>query len=269
MVGLDILDWPADRTLALSGSPTGLRLPLSLRNASPDVLRLAEASLSEVRLGGKGPPLRLDPVAVGLNVAGDGVAHAQLRLRLDPATPPGRYEGKVRFGELTRTIAIEVLAEPKLAIRPQPLVVDAAAGLEQQVQVSLENRGNVALTIDLAGDYPVGEEVPIAPGQPTGGGSTEDRLAALFDRIIGRNATPPLTPFGTAKLSQPGGPLSLAPGGTSVVAVALTLPEALSPTARYHLFAPLYAADLHILIVTAAKSAAPPRTPRRTRGAVA
>ena len=81
--------------------------------------------------------------------------------------------------------------------------------------------------------------------------------------------TKPWTAHETGDLSQPSGPQVLAPGEKRVIAVEVALPEALSPTARYHLFAPLYAADLHIVIVTAAKSAAPPRTPRRTRGAVA
>jgi hypothetical protein len=268
MGALDLLDWPADRTVALSGPAAGLRLPLTLHNASPDVLHLSNASLSEVRRVGGGPPLRLDPVPIGMNLAGDGVTRTQLSLRLDPATPPGRYEGKLKLGELTRTVAIEVLAETRLAIRPAPVVVDAGAGAAHRLDASFENRGNIPLTIDLAGSYPLGEEVPIAP-KPADAGTTEERLAALLDLLIGRETALTLTAFGTAELSQPGGPQILAPGDTRIIAVELALPEALSPTARYHLFAPLYAADLHIVIVTAAKSPAPPRTPRRTRGAVA
>jgi hypothetical protein len=269
MGALDLLDWPADRTVALSGSAAGLSLPITLRNASPDVLHLANASLSEVRRVGGGPPLRQDPVPIGMNLAGDGVTRTQLRLRLDPATPPGRYEGKLKLGELTRTVAIEVLAESKLAVRPAPVVVDVSASPAHRFDATFENRGNIPLTIDLAGAYPLGEEVPIAPKPADAGGTTEDRLAALLDLLIGRETAPTLTPFGTGDLSQPGGPQVLAPGEKRVIAVEVALPEALSPTARYHLFAPLYAADLHIVIVTAAKSAAPPRTPRRTRGAVA
>jgi hypothetical protein len=266
---LDLVDWPADRTLALSGSAAGLRLPLTLRNAGSGVQPMGDVSLSEVRLAGGGPPLRLEPLYTGLNLAADGVTRTQLRLRLDPTTPPGRYEGQVKVGELTRTVAIEVLAETKLAIRPAPVVVDAAAGSTQRFDASFENRGNVALTIDLAGHYPLGEEVPIAPRPADAGGATEDRLAALLDTLIGRETAPKLTTFGTADLSQPGGPQALAPGETRVIPVQLTLHNPQSPTARYHLFVPLYAADLHIVIVTAAKSAAPPRAARRSKGAAA
>jgi len=265
---LELVDWPADKTLALSGSATGLKLPLSLRSAGPGVQSLAELSLAEVRLGGRGAPLRLQPVPVGLNLAGEGVTRARLRLRLDPATPPGRYQGKVKVGDLTRTVAIEVLAEARLAIQPAPVVLDAGAGASQQFNAAFENLGNVSLTLDLTGRYPLGEEIPIASDAADTVGSTGDQLASLLDRLSGRGSVPPLKSFGTAELGQPAGRQVLAPGETRVVAVELTLPTPLSPTARYHLMAPLYAADLHIVIVTAAKSA-PPSPRRRTRGAAA
>ena len=266
---LDLVDWPADRTLALSGSAAGLKLPLALRNGGAGMHAMGEVSLSDVRRVGGGPPLRLDPVPTGLNLPGGGVTRAQLRLRLDSATPPGRYEGKIKVGGLTRSVAIEVLAETKLAVRPAPVVVDAGASPTHRFDVSFENRGNVPLTIDLAGDYPLGEEVPIASKPADAGGATEDRLAALLDTLIGRETAPKLKPFGTAGLKQPGGRQALGPAETRVISVELRLPDGLSTTARYHIFAPLYAADLHIVIVTAAKSAALPRAARRTKGAAA
>jgi hypothetical protein len=264
---LELVDWPPDRTLALSGTAAGLRLPLILRNARAGVHAMGELSLSDVRRVGGGPPLRLEPLPTGLNLAADSVTRTQIRLRLDPATAPGRYEGSLRVGELTRTVAIDVLAEAKLTIRPAPVVIDAGSARTHRFEVSFENRGNVPLTIDLAGDYPLGEEVAIAR-EPAGAGA-EDRLGALLDTLIGRETAPKLTPFGTAGLKQPGGRQELPPAQALVASVELTLPEGLAPTARYHLFAPVYAADLHLVIVTAAKSAAPPRAARRTKGAAA
>jgi hypothetical protein len=269
MPGLDLVDWPADKTLALSGSAADLKLPLVVRHGGVGVRPMGEVSFSDVRLVGGGPPLRLEPLPMGLNLAGDGVTRTQLRLHLDSATPPGRYEGKVRLGELTRTVSIEVLPETKLVVRPAPVVVDAGARATHRFDVAFENRGNIPLTIDLAGDYALGEEIPIAPKPVKAGGSTEDRLAALLDTLIGREAAPNLKPFGTAGLKQPDGQQVLTPGENRVIAVELTLPSGLSPTARYHLFAPLYAADLHLVIVTAAKSVAPRRAARRSKGAAA
>jgi hypothetical protein len=266
---LDLVDWPSDRTLALSGPADALRLPLTLRNPAAGVRSLSEISLSDLRLVGGGPPLRLDPVPVGLHVVGGGMISARLRLRLPPSTPPGRYEGKIQIGELTRAVAIEVVAETKLGVRPAPVVVDAGSGQTHRFAGSFENRGNVGLTLDLSGTYPLGEEVRVAPKAADDGRATEDRLGALLDRLTGRGETPILVPFGSAELRQPGGPLALAPGETRVVSLELALPGSLSATARYHLYAPVYATDLHVVIVTAAKSATPPRAPRRAKGAVA
>jgi hypothetical protein len=266
---LDLVDWPADRTLALSGSAGALRIPLTLRNDSAELAHLTGASLADVRLAGGGPPLNLDPVPVAIRVAAKGVGRAQLRLRLDPATPPGRYEGQLRLGDLVRPLAIDVLPSVKLNIRPAPLIVDAAQGLAPVVAVSFENRGNVPLTVDVSGRYPLAEEAPVAPDRLDSASQGDNPLAVIFDKVIGRDPTPVLIPFGVLEMAMLGGPTELAPGSAFVATVALTLPANLSPTARYHTFAPVYAADLHIVVVTAAKSPVMARSARKSTGASA
>jgi hypothetical protein len=269
MGALDLVDWPADRTLALSGAAGSLRLPLTLRNTSAEALHLGEVSFAEVRLAGKGAPLKTDPVPVQVSLTGDGITRTQLRLRLDPATPPGRYEGQVRLGELTRTIAIDVLPDLRLQIRPDPLVIDVSAGLRPTAGIAVENRGNVALVIDLAGAYPLAREVPVAPDRLETAAETGNSLGAIFDLLTARRPAPALVPFGEVTISMPGGPERLLPGETRTIALALVLPEGLAPSARYHAFPPLYAEEAHLVVVTAAKppppKASPPTTPR-TRG---
>jgi hypothetical protein len=269
MGALNLVGWPADRTLSLSGSASALRIPFALRNSSAQPVRLEEASLAKVLLAGDGAPLRLEPVPIQVSLAGNGVTRTTLRLRLDPATPPGRYEGEVRLAGLARTVSIDVLPEVKLDVRPSPLLVDAAAGREQSFTVGFENRGNVPLTIHLAGVYPLGEEIPIAPERIEEVGAADNPLAAIFDRVIGRPPAPALVPFGAVELSMPGGPEHLQPGEARAVQVTAKLPKTLSPIARYHLFAPLYAADLHIVVVTAAKPPITAKPAPRTKGAAA
>jgi hypothetical protein len=268
MGALDLVDWPADRTLALSGSAGGLKIPLALRNTSDEPLNISEATLIEVHQVGTAAPLRAEPLPLQLNLAASAVARTHLRLRLDAGAAPGRYEGRLELAGLSRQLAFDILPQVKLSVRPDPVVVDAAAGRRQDLAVGLENQGNLPLTIDLAGTYPVGEEIAIAPNRLDETDPGEQPLAALFDRVIGRIPSPVLAPFGAAKLAMPDGAHVLNPGETVTARVSIELPERLSPTARYHLFAPLYAADLHIIIVTAAKSPSP-ATPARRTGAKA
>jgi hypothetical protein len=256
MSGLDLVDWPSDRTLAVSGPAASLRIPLVLRNASAEPARVAEASLAEVRLAGSGPPLCAEPAPMHLVVGGHDVVRTQLRLRLDPATPPGRYEGEVKLGDLARAVTIEVLPDARLEIRPPAVVVDAALGREQVVTSAFENRGNVPLTLDVRGTYPLAVELPTAPDrlEATDAGAP---LAAVLDRLVGREPRPALAPFGDLELAMPGGPAQLDPGRALACELAVRLPAGLSASARYHAFAPVYASDLHIIVVTAAKPGKP------------
>jgi hypothetical protein len=98
-------------------------------------------------------------------------------------------------------------------------------------------------------------------------GQSDNPLAAIFDKLIGRDPVPVLIPFGVLEMAMPGGPQPLEPGATYVAAVALKLPANLSPSARYHTFAPVYASDLHIVVVTAVKS--PALLTRKNTGAPA
>lgn len=265
MAGLDLVDWPAERTLTVAGSPRTFQFPVTLRDPAGGRTPVVEASFADMRPVGGGAPIRIAPAPVLLRFAGGGEASGRVRLRLDPATPPGRYEGRMRLGDISRTVAIDVLPEPKLDVRPAPLVVDAASGRKQRLLVGLDNRGNVPLTIDLNGAYPLAEEAPVAPDKLDAAGP----LADVFDRLLGRNQAPTLIPFdGTLGLALPDGAERLDPGATRTLSVSLALPATLSPTARYHAFAPVYGSDLHIVIITAAK---PPTSGRsaKTRGTAA
>jgi hypothetical protein len=267
MRALDLVDWPADRTLAISGRAGSLRLAFTLRNSSARSVSVAEASLANVRLAATGAPLRVEPVPVGLVVAAGGATGARIRLRLDRSTPPGRYLGEVKFAGFTRPVEIEVVQEIDLAIRPAPLVVDAALGARQRLAVSFENRGNAPLTIDLTGRYPLGLEAPVGGERLEPSADGVDRLSRIVDQMLGLAPRPALIEVGGVDLSMPGGPARLEPGATLTTDVEIALPEGLAPVARHHVFAPVYAADLHIVIVTAAKQLAPARRVRRSKGA--
>lgn len=259
MAALELEDWPEGRPLALAGSAASLRLPLALRNASSVTQHVAEASLAKVVRTGGGPALRGAPVPVLMNLAGDSVTRTRLRLMLDPATPPGRYEGELALGDLRRPLVIDILPELKLEIRPAPVMVDAALGAGQAFKAAVENQGNVPLTIDAAGAYPLGEEVVVPPGDDSP--PLHLGLPSPFEA-----ERPNLVRAGVVDLRQPGGARRLAPGETQVLTLEISLPDDLKPGARYHAFVPLYANDLHLVIVTATKPVAAPPVRAPSRG---
>lgn len=265
MAGLDLVDWPAERTLTVAGSPRTFQFPIILRDLAGGQTPIVEATFADMRPVGGGAPIRIAPAPVQLRFAGGGDASGRVRLRLDPGTPPGRYVGRMRVGDVSRSVAIDVLPEPRLDVRPAPLIVDAAAGREQRMIVALDNRGNVPLTIDLSGAYPLAEEAPVAPDKLDAAGP----LATMFDRLLDRAQAPTLIPFdGTLELAMPDGAEKLDPGASLTLSISLALPPTLSPTARYHAFAPVYDSDLHVMIITAAKPPLPHRSAKR-KGAAA
>ncbi|WGM40656.1 hypothetical protein [Caulobacter sp. NIBR1757] len=257
MSKVDLVDWPAGEVLALSGSASSLKIPVTVHNASAKTVRIADASLVEVRSEASGLSLRLEPAPFQMIVGPRATSSTQLRLRLDPLTPPGHYRGEIKVGDLVRPVEIDVLERTALSIRPAPLLVDASLGRRQTLMVAFENRGNTPLTLDLVGSYPLGEEVPLSPQRLEHPSEGADALGQIFNRALGLVETPSLAEVGRIDLDMPNGPTRLEVGALRTEPLTVTLPDELSPVARYHVFAPVYGTDLHLVIVTAAKPGLP------------
>jgi hypothetical protein len=259
MAAIDLVDWPTDRPLRVSGAPSSLRAPFASRTAADHAQPPPQASLIGLK----------DSSGGEIAARSIGVMRGQIRLRLDATTPPGRYEGGVEIAGVERPIVIDVVETIDVAIRPAPVVIDLAIGPQHMITVAIENRGNVPLTIDLAGDYPLGEEIAIFPERiEREEGDALQRLADLFARTIGTRAQRAMREGGTITLSMPDGAVRIDPGATKTVTVGVTLPEGLSPGGRYRAFIPVYTADLELVAVTATKQPPQEQRPRtRKRGA--
>jgi len=266
MAVLDLVDWPAERTLRVAGSPSSLRVPITLANASETMLVGATPELVELK-NAAGQTLPVQSVGSLPAVAAGAVAPSRLRVRLDPSTPPGRYEGRIVVAGVTRALQIDIVETVALALHPAPLVIDLAAGRSQRTAISVENRGNVALTVDLGGNYPLGEELPLRGGAdiPAERAEGVEKLLALLHPAAPRAL--PLREVGTISLAMPNGPARIEPGAAATVPLDLTLADGLAPTARYRAFIPLYDQDLAIILVTAAKSTSPaPKARAQAKG---
>ena len=260
-----LLDWPADLPLRVSGPPGSFRFPVSM-TAMPT----ADHPVALVDVcADTGAALKPRSLTLGLGpVAGDP-AKGTARLRLEPGTPPGTYAGHVKIGNVTRPIEINVIEQVKLSIRPAPLVFDCASGLSRTFAVTFENKGNVALTIDLSGDYPLGLELPVTSSQASDGAASGlEQLTELFSGLLGTRGRPALREVGMINLAMPEGALGLDPGSSQTALVRVTVPDGLAAAARFRAYVPVYIADLEIAVVTARKQSPVAVSKQRSKGAV-
>lgn len=260
MASPELLNWPAGRPVYVSGPPGGLRFPVKIGPAPAGALALHKASLIDIR-GPSGHALVARSVKVGFAGGEANTIEGRVRLRLDPATPPGRYAGSVEIAGVARSIEIDVLEQVDVAIRPSPLILDLSLGLSQQRRVTFENRGNVPLRIDVASEYPIGEETPVVPASGINTGARDaEQLVDILDELLGAHRRAPLKRAGAVRLTMAGGSFELAPSAIRDAEVELIVSGDLLESARYRAFVPVYNSDLEIVVVTAAKhSAAPSR----------
>jgi hypothetical protein len=267
MAAPQLLDWPVDQPLQLSGPPGSMRFPVTMNAASDLTLTPQPVALVDVRAS-TGAALEPRSLTLGLGALAGGIAKGRAHLRLDPATPPGSYKGGIEIGGVTRSIEINVVEQVKLSVRPAPLIFDWAKGLIQILPVTFENNGNVALLIDVCGAYPLGREMPITSHQDGKDNvSGLDQLTNLFAGLTGARSRPALIEVGGIDLAMPDGPLILAPGSAQAAMIQITVPDGLSATARFRAYIPIYIADLEIAVVTASKQPPVSKAKLGTKGA--
>lgn len=255
METVNLTGWPAERTLTVIGPADRLQIPFVLQWRSGE----APPSAEPLRVELTGPTGEPVPVQLtgGLPVVTSGAtAPGRLRLRLDAATPPGRYEGRLIAAGVERPLRIDIVETIDFTLRPAPLIIDTSLGTVQRVALSIANSGNVTLTMDLSGSYPLGQEMPLLAGDDAPeAGRGIGRLLALLPSAQRR--IPLLREIGTITIVMPEGPARIEPGAGATIPIDVTLPGDLAATVRYRAYVPFYDEDLAILIVTAAKSMAP------------
>lgn len=262
MAGIEIVDWPARRTLTLRGEPRTLKFPITLRNAGAEPAS-ADLSLSDVRRSPDSSPLREAAVALPFLLAPGQTATIAARLRLDPHTPAGRYRGTAKIAGHDRAVDIEVLERREIVPSPATVTITPAGG-GGTLRVRLENRGNTAETIDLSGRHPI--QIELGPAPDPIGPAGARKLIAVMERSLGLTRRPLLAPAsGSVQLTMTGGPFMLEPGESAEVEIALAMSGGPAPGGRLHVFAPLRGGELH-LIIDAAKRPEARRRKRPTAG---
>lgn len=214
---------PRREPVVLRGTPRKLRVTIPVVGTEPlDLDGDIEATFkgAEVEWISIAEPRR--------NSLDDG---PQIKLRLDPLTPPGRYEGTATVGKAKVPIVAEV--EPRVAIQHDPPVVeltpDPAATLD--VPITIRNTGNVPTDVPDASTFVLLDRSGFsdafyrAIGEPPPDG--KQRVDVLFDELA-ESTGGPVTVTVKRKGRWP-----LAPGATGTVTVSFAFTDQIRPGAQY------------------------------------
>lgn len=213
---------PKAAPVVVTGTPRKLVVTLPADQAplidptAPVEATLEGATIESITFAG---PRRSDP---------DGL---RVKLRVDPLTPPGRYEGTATVGGVKVPIVAEV--QPRVAVHHEPriVVLDVAPAQTIDVPITVRNTGNVPTDVpDVSGFVLLDRSGfsdafyhAITEPPPEG----KQRVDVLFDDLAASSGGAVTV---TAKRD---GTWPLAPGETGVVTVTLAFTDDLRPGAQY------------------------------------
>lgn len=245
---LELSGWPDAQQVVVSTRRSTLRFPVRLK-ASGELRSAVSVRVTGLKAVDSGQSLDCPANAASLSLGNSGKdASGEIALQLDRTMPPGNYVATLEVAGAEREVSFVIVPDTSLRIRPTPLVIDASSSTPGPVSVMIENRGNVPLTIDLAGEFPLGREEPLAADAA----DSENALAVLTAAL--NRAPRVLTEVGTLDVSmQDGSSLVLAPGTSGAAVIAASWKPTLDPARRYRAFIPVYGSEVEIVIVTAAK----------------
>jgi hypothetical protein len=188
-----------------------------------------------------------------------------VQFSVDAATPPGRYKAVFDLDGSDRVAEIEVLADPRLEIRPGRIAVSGAPGAVTRVTAVLANRGNVALDLGLLGMLVLQEEEQLCLSLQQAlarvkAASSEDGKESphtLFLDSLAGSLAARKTDFGKVRLAAP---LTLAPGDAELVELDIHLPRDMVAGRHYRALLKAMGAQLFVTIVAEGEAAKARRT---------
>ncbi|MBJ7471711.1 MAG: hypothetical protein JHD16_10440 [Solirubrobacteraceae bacterium] len=210
----------AERVLA-NGPPRRLAFDLP-----PGALATADAGAIKATL--KGATIS----RVSLSTRGqDRGRPPRIKVRVDPLTPPGRYEGTATIGTTTIPIVADVQPTNRVRTTPTMIEVSPAPGETVEVTLTLLNLSNVGTDVPAQASFPLldrsgfGDAFYHAIGEDPPEG--KQRIDVLLDDLA---ATHGGVVTAHAVKDSPG---PIAPGQSAAITLALTFPKQLRPGAEY------------------------------------
>lgn len=134
--------------LVLRGGPTHLAaVPSPGTDLIPRDLAAGRAPAVVLHIDG------VVPERVRVRRRRDPSGPAQLRVRLAPSTPPGRYKGAATVGDRTVPVVIEVEPAPRLRAAPGRFAMTGEPAGSGTIDVELANTGNVPVEIPARSSF--------------------------------------------------------------------------------------------------------------------
>jgi len=223
-----------DGPVLFSGTPPVLRGEVALVNTSVEDLKvrgIATATSPAPRKAAArraaAPSVVVGDVRVTARLAAGAAARVPARLRVDPATPAGRYTTALEVDGRQVEAVVQVFERDAVRLQPRPVYLRGVAGETLVQPMVVANLGNVSHTVPAGGLVHLGEKdwlgrsLVYALRETEVGQDHNAYLDQLFREV--RSTLPAPARFTTTAAGEG----VLAPGATAEVELALTLPEGL------------------------------------------
>lgn len=109
-----------------------------------------------------------------------------LKVKLDPATPPGQYNAALKTKSGTIPVEIHVEARPRISAYPAQFAFTGAAGKKAKIHVTFINRGNVPCEIPQSDSVGVYDDDGIETAFASTYRQDSDKLETLLSHFIGK-----------------------------------------------------------------------------------
>jgi hypothetical protein len=162
--------------------------PGALEALAPTALDLPTEGTLVLETGGGRAGAALAPVTLQSEPAGEEAMW--LRFDLPESTPPGTYEGRIQVGRKRHPVTIEVSPVTDLDVSPSQLLLSAAPGGQEAVDLTVVNNGNVPVAIEPVSAFNLlepnaFEEAVHRALRESGGG--EERINRFADELADRH----------------------------------------------------------------------------------
>lgn len=183
---------------------------------------------------------------------------SEIRLRLPPETPPGRYGGQASVGGEQLGIVVNVDPVSRIRVRPAQSAVDAPAGGYAEFEVTLTNAGNVSFEVPGSGRF----DLDSSEGQDRALGRAlraklepeERRVDRFFEEMRELHG-------GEAQVDVVKGAGALEPGGSRTLQCRIAVPDMARAGQTY---TGTWELDGAVHTITVGVTGAAPRTRGRT-----